>query len=122
MRVQEKVGFDPLVPRSVGPVSVKDPQQAQEAQVEQISNKVEVSSSDATVLSQSMQRMLSRANSGTKVRFSADSPEDASKGKINFIVLDKESGEVVRSFPDKGTTPASSKDSELSGVHIDQRV
>lgn len=121
VRVQGTVGSQPLVPRSVGPVSIKDPQQAQEAPVEQISNQVEVSN-DATVLSQSMKRMLSRANSETKVQFSAESSADAAKGKINFVVVDKESGEVLRSFPDHGSAPKVSKVTSRHGHKIDARV
>jgi len=101
VRVQEVIGSNKPVPRSVGPL-VKDPQQAQDAPVEQINKQVETASKEATVISPSLQKQLSRTSAGTQVQFSASSPEDAAKGKINFIVIDKESGEVVRSFPDHG--------------------
>lgn len=103
VRVQEVIGSNKPVPRSVGPVS-KDPQKAQDAPVEQNIKQVETASKEATVISPSLQKVLSSTSAGTQVQFSASSPEDAAKGKINFIVIDKESGEVVRSFPDEGVS------------------
>lgn len=123
VRVQEKLGSIQPVLRSVGPVD-KDPQQAQDAPVEQINKQVEITSSDAAVISPSIQKELSRGSSGTKVSFSSASAEDASKGKINFIVFDKASGEVVRSFPDDGAKKVNdaNKASIKSGALIDQKV
>ncbi len=121
VRVQDRVGLDPNVPRAVGP-EIKDPQKAQEAPVEQVSKKVEQSVSDAAVISQSLKREFTKVSSGTKVSFSATSPEDASKGKINFIVLDKASGEVVRSFPDEGQKNSDESTKVSATALLDQLV
>lgn len=116
-------GSSQSVPRSVGPKEYKDPQVAQDAPVEHNNNKIEVAS-DASVISPSLERVLSRASGGTKVKFSADSPADGSRGKINFQVVDKESGEVVRSFPSEEIKKVieASNASFGEGLLVDTRV